>query len=238
MNPQNEDTSVGGPASSNGGGSPIVRQLGDKTFSWSAVIGGPREVAESVLPAVVFLGVFVPTRNLLWALVAACVLAIVFTVVRLVLRESLLQAISGLMGVALSVALAAWTGRGEDYFLWGLVSAGLFATVLGLSALVRRPLVGVVLEMVWGLAPSWWRDPQCRELRRRAHLVTWAWCAMFALRLAVQYPLWSAGMVAELGVAKMVLGLPLFAVLAWLTWLLLHRFAPSRTGQGARSESE
>jgi hypothetical protein len=42
------------------------------------------------------------------------------------------------------------------------------------------------------------------------------------LRLVIQLPLYLAGAVVALGVAKVALGLPLFAVAVWLSWLLLR----------------
>ena len=47
---------------------------------------------------------------------------------------------------------------------------------------------------------------------------------MFALRLAVEVPLYLTGAagVGALGVARLVLGLPLFALTAWFVWLLVR----------------
>jgi hypothetical protein len=45
---------------------------------------------------------------------------------------------------------------------------------------------------------------------------------MFAVRLAVQVPLWRAGAATALGFANVLLGLPLFAAVLWLTWRIVH----------------
>ena len=47
--------------------------------------------------------------------------------------------------------------------------------------------------------------------------------ALFSLRLAVQLPLYLAGAVVALGVARVAMGIPLFVVGAWLSWLVLKR---------------
>jgi hypothetical protein len=73
---------------------------------------------------------------------------------------------------------------------------------------------------VW--ARRWRGDP---ALMRRYALATWLWVGMFALRLAVQVPLFMAGedAVAWLGTARLVMGIPLWALTLWVTWLLVRR---------------
>jgi len=45
---------------------------------------------------------------------------------------------------------------------------------------------------------------------------------LFSARLAVQGPLYLAGAVVALGVARTAMGLPLFALGLWITWLLVR----------------
>ena len=45
---------------------------------------------------------------------------------------------------------------------------------------------------------------------------------MFAARLLVQVPLYLAGEVALLGIARLVMGVPLWGLTLWLTWLLVR----------------
>jgi len=45
---------------------------------------------------------------------------------------------------------------------------------------------------------------------------------MFAARLAVQLPAYLAQDVAWLGTARLAMGVPLWALTLWLTWLLVH----------------
>lgn len=72
-------------------------------------------------------------------------------------------------------------------------------------------------------------------LMRRYALATWLWVGMFALRLAVQVPLFVAGedAIAWLGTARLVMGIPLWALTLWATWLLVrrpHTAAPAGPG--------
>ena len=53
--------------------------------------------------------------------------------------------------------------------------------------------------------------------------------ALFYARLAVQLPLYFADEVAALGTLKLVMGLPLFAPLAAVTWLAVRTLYPRRT---------
>jgi len=71
---------------------------------------------------------------------------------------------------------------------------------------------------------EWRKDP--RAIRRYS-LASWIWVGLFSLRLAVQLPLYLADSLTALGVARIAMGLPLFAVGIWLSWLILRpREAP------------
>jgi hypothetical protein len=113
-------------------------------------LGGWRGMLDASLPTIAFIianslgGLTVG----IWAAVAAAVLVFLL---RLVRRESIQQAISGLFAVAVAVLIAARTGQARDFFVLGIVrNAGIGVVLFG-SLLVRWPLVGVVAEF---LAPS------------------------------------------------------------------------------------
>lgn len=74
--------------------------------------------------------------------------------------------------------------------------------------------------VVWPTA--WRKDPISMK---KYTIVTWLWVAMFALRLGVQGPLYLAGtdFIAALGTARLVMGLPLFALVLWLTWRIVRQ---------------
>ncbi|MBN0040055.1 DUF3159 domain-containing protein [Cellulosimicrobium cellulans] len=69
-------------------------------------------------------------------------------------------------------------------------------------------------------ARSWRSD---RALMRRYTAATWLWIGLFAARLAVQVPLYLDGDVGWLGTARLVMGIPLWALVLWLTWILVRR---------------
>lgn len=224
---------AGGPAARDARPLPAwASGLDGETFSVAAAVGGWRGVVESVAPGLVFVVLYVTTRDLVWTVAASAGLSLVFCLVRLVRRQAPTQALSGLLGVAIGVVWALLSGRGENYFAWGMVTAGAFAVALLLSLALRRAAVGELLALVWELPTGWRTDPALAALRRRCRGLTWVWTAMFLLRLGVQWPLWSAGEVAALGVAKLMLGLPLFALVCWVTWAGLKPFSDLRGAAG------
>ncbi|MDR1799190.1 MAG: DUF3159 domain-containing protein, partial [Bifidobacteriaceae bacterium] len=167
-------------------------------FDFSAAMGGPRGMAESVLPGLVFVVVYV-IHPVLWpALIASAGLALVCAIIRLIQGGSVMGAISGLGGIGLG-ALWAWrTGKPQDVYAWGLWVNGAYLVGCSLSALVRWPVVGLVVALLrGGLDPAALKDwRQDRAFARRASAATWALVGLFAARLAVQLPLYYAGQVA------------------------------------------
>jgi hypothetical protein len=46
---------------------------------------------------------------------------------------------------------------------------------------------------------------------------------LFLLRIAVQLPLYLAGYINALGIARLVMGYPLFIAVAWGTWVIIKQ---------------
>lgn len=233
-----EPTTPSGPGTAEGAGAARgMRAIDADEFSFGAAIGGVRGAVESVAPGLVFVVVFVAAgQRLTPALVASAATALVAVVARLVQRSPLTQALSGVLGVGIGVLWAWRSGRAEDYFAWGLLTNVGYLLAFVVSALVRWPLVGVVVGLFrsdgpmsssgsWAGAVAWRSDP---VLRRRYALATWLWAGMFALRLVVQVPLYLAGEVAWLGTAKLVMGVPLTALVLWLSWILVRGSTAAR----------
>ena len=186
---------------------------------WAA-LGGPRGLVESILPGIAFLAVYSFTQSLLWSVASPLVVSIGFIVTRLIQRSPLQPAIVGFFGIAASAAVAVLSGRPENNFLLGLWVNAATLVVLLISLIARRPLIGVVAGLLTA-DPHWRSD---RAKRVMAGVATGLWSAMFALRLAVQVPLYLAGepAVSALAMAKLVMGVPLYGLTLWLTWLLLR----------------
>lgn len=202
-----------------------LKQAIAEQFSVQAVIGGPRGMVESILPVTVFTVVWAFTHDLRWSVVAALVPSVVLAVWRLVAREPLTQAVSGVLGIALGAGIALYTGRAQDFFIPGILKNVAFGAAYAVSALVRWPVVGVLLGFVLGEDTHWRKvKPRMRVYQQ----ATWLWVGVFALRAAVQGWLYARGEATALGFVNVALGLPLFGIAVGLTWLLVRRVPPAR----------
>lgn len=200
----------------------------DLKRAFDKALGGGRGVAESGVPGAVFVGVYA-LAGMSPALWAAVAVAGLLALGRLVARQTVQHALAGLVGVVICAFVAQRTGSAENFFLPGLFINGGYAAAYLVSIAVRWPLIGVLLGAVLGEGTSWRRDPA----RRRVYtLATWLWAGMFLLRLAVQLPLYLADAVVPLGVARVAMGWPAWAVCAWVTFLLVRRL-PAASGQAS-----
>lgn len=183
-----------------------------------AAVGGIRGVIESVVPGFVFLVVFTVTGELLPSVVAPVGVAVAALLVRLIQRLPVMPAVSGGIGIALSAGFALWTGRAEDNFVGGLIINAISLSVVLISLLVRRPIVGVLASLI-NPEIDWRND---NRAARAARVATTLWGVFFATRLAVQVPLYLASATAALASTKLLMGLPLYAAMLWVTWLILR----------------
>jgi Protein of unknown function (DUF3159) len=202
-----------------------VSALLGEDFSVADAVGGVRGLVESVAPGVVFVVVYVATSALMPALVSAVAVTVAAVVLRLVQRTPVTQALSGVIGVGIGVFWAWRTGDAQDYFAYGLWTNAGYGLACLVSIVVGWPLVGLVVGLLRGEGTAWRRD---RAERRVYTWATWVWVAMFALRLAVQVPLYLGASVAWLGTARLVMGVPLWALTLWVTWLLVRNAGSSR----------
>ncbi|MFA5606315.1 MAG: DUF3159 domain-containing protein [Leucobacter sp.] len=204
-------------------------------------IGGWRGVVETLLPATIYLIAYVVTRDARVSAIAPLVLAVGAFLWRVVRREPLQGAISGLLGVIVCVAVTLFTGRGEDYFLPGFWINGAWIVAHTVSLLVGWPLIGLLLGFLRGSLTAWRKVP---VLRRAAVWCTLLWIAMFSARLAVQLPLYFAAQAGDpaatdaLGLARLLMGIPLFALAALLTWLVLGRLSSAVDAAQAEADAQ
>ncbi len=241
-----------------------MRVLTASEFSLAASIGGVRGLIEALAPGVVFVVVYVVTRELMPTLYASIAVALVAVALRLIQRTPLTQALSGIFGVAIGVVWAWVTKDANDYFAFGLLTNAAYLILCTVSILVGWPIVGVIMQLLTGAAASekpavtdtsavtdttavtdtpaaeqrndlttatrpgvgslltaWRAD---RALVRRYAAATWLWVGLFGIRLVVQLPLFLDGNeVGWLGTARLVMGVPLWALTLWLTWVLVRQ---------------
>jgi hypothetical protein len=191
-----------------------------------AAIGGVRGLVESILPGLGFLVTYTITRDLVPSVLAPLGLAVVFIVARIVMRQPVTTALAGALGIGISAALALFTGNANDNFVPGFFINGGVLLVMIVSLIARRPFVGVIVGLLLG--DDDWRRNAAKL--RVATVATILWACLSALRLAVQVPLYLAESTEALAATKLVMGVPLYAGLLWVTWLLV------RTAWRAREE--
>ncbi|WP_204976565.1 DUF3159 domain-containing protein [Microbacterium esteraromaticum] len=190
-----------------------------QTIVWSAM-GGWRGIVESVLPSLAFVILFtIQPEPLLLSLGMSVGIAAVFTIIRLVQKSPPSAAVGGLVAAAAAAGLALWTGRGADNFVPGLITNALYGTVMVVAALVGWSIIGLAVGFLMGEGTAWRSD---RRKRRAFFWLGLAWGALFLLRLAVQLPLYLTDQVTLLGTLKLVMGLPLFAPMVAVTWLVVR----------------
>jgi len=182
-------------------------------------IGGWRGMIDSGLPTVVFITVYViASRQLQPALIAAIVVGVLLAVYRLIRRQRLQQVLTGFLGLAIAAGFSAWTGQAENFFLPGLITNVAYGAAFVVSILVRWPLLGVAMGYLTGDGTRWRQD---QRLMRTYSAASWVWVGVFFGRLVVQVPLYLAAAVEILGVARVVMGWPLFLAAAYVTYRVL-----------------
>lgn len=196
-----------------------ARILGGDEFSFADAVGGWRGLVESAVPGIVFVVVFLVTEGWAPPVIASCIAVALFTIARLIQGGSPTQALTGLIGVAIGAVWAWRSGTASGYFVPGLISNVLYLLGVLISMAVRWPVAGIVMGLVHGTGKQWRTEPGSM---RRAQYASALLAGMFALRLLVQMPLYLADQTAALGTAKLVMGLPLFALTLWVVWLLVR----------------
>ena len=209
-------------------------------FDVASAVGGWRGVMESAAPTFVFVVVMaVRPSALVTALAASLAVSGAALAARLAQRQGLTQVLGGAVLALVSAAWAWRSGEASNFYATGLLINAVWLAGCLLSLAVGRPLVGILMGLWRAAAGGSARpgggadaddavrseDAAARAAEHRRHrAATAVLAAMFALRLAVEVPLYLTGAagVGALGVARLVLGLPLFALTAWFIWLLVR----------------
>lgn len=182
--------------------------------------GGLRGMAEAAVPFVAFTVAWVIGRQLYPSLGAAIGAALVLGVIRLAQRQSVRYVAQAVIPTAIAALVATRTGRAQDIFLPGILYNGGLAALSVLTIAIRRPLVGFIIGAATNDPVGWISD---RGLVRMSSKLTAVLAVPYLLRFAVQLPLFLAGEVVWLGVAKVVLGWPLLVAALAMIGLLLSK---------------
>jgi hypothetical protein len=163
--------------------------------------------------------------NVIWALrpalIASVATAVVMAGYRLWRRESIRHAINGLVGILIGVAFAWKTGEAKDFYLPGILYSLGYALAMLVSVVLHRPLVGWIWSIVLARGSTRWRDEP--RLLRTFGWLTVLWASIYLAKVAVQTGLYLADQVNALGVARLALGYPPYALLLGITVWAVRR---------------
>jgi hypothetical protein len=220
------DTAAGGPAAT---GAPVGAAPGltgmREAYRTQLLdgLGGWTGTVIAAIPTVVFV-IVNALSGLRAAIIAAVASALLLTAYRLVRRQSIQQALSGLFGVAIAALIAHHTGQARGYFLYGIWTSFAYAAVFVVTLVVRKPVVGLIWEFLDPSPPDvpppdgaaaapatvpatpWYRR---RPLLRAYDLATALAALIFLARGLVQLALYHRNDTGWLAVARIAMGYPL-----------------------------
>jgi hypothetical protein len=177
-------------------------------------LGGVRGLVESSIPVAVFV-----VANIVWALRPAVILSVVVGLgiagYRLSRREPIRHALNGLFGIALGAVIASFTGKAKDFHLPTILYTLGYAVALLGSVVIRRPMVGWLWSVTFAGGTQRWRtEPKLLRLFGR---LTMLWSAVYVVKVTVLSALYFANQDDALGIARLALGYPPYALLLLVT---------------------
>ena len=200
-------------------------------------MGGLSGLVSATLPVLVL----IPVNNFFGlgpALAAALGVAVAIAIWRVLRKETLQPAISGLLGVALCAAIAWFTGDAKGYFLYGIWMSLALCIAAVLSILLRWPAVGVIWKGINGEEMQW---QKITPARRAYAIATGGWAVIFLARFIVQRAIYDADATTALGVTRILMGWPLTLLVTALTVWMVRRAdtaVEEATGAGERTQAQ
>ena len=145
-------------------------------------MGGISGLIYSSVPIVIFVLVnyLFEWQAALWAAVGV---AVAIAVMRLIRREPLQPAISGLFGIAVAAFITIKTGSAKGFFAFGIWSSLVYCGAFLISALIRWPLAGVIWSTLNNSGFKWRSD---RSARLYYDIATLVWILVFGSKFVVQ----------------------------------------------------
>ncbi|MGY1438477.1 DUF3159 domain-containing protein [Streptomyces reniochalinae] len=186
--------------------------------------GGVRGLIETTVPGLVFIAMFTVNKDLHTAAITALVISGVMVVVRLLRKDTVKHAFSGIFGVGFGVLFAMMTGNAKDFYLPGMLYTLGLALGYIVTSLAGVPLLGLVLGPVFKENLSWRkRNPGRKKAYTKA---SYAWGFILLGKSAVLFPLYFWGDTTQFGWVTVVLKIPPFLLAVYLTWIFLAKAPP------------
>jgi len=189
-------------------------------------LGGVRGLIEASIPVTAFVVInFMGSQFDWWALrttiIVSVAIALVLAGYRLVRREPVRHALNGLFGVGLGAWLAWRSGEARDFYLPGIILTAVQSGLMLLSVVARYPAIGWFWSVMFDGGAKRWREHH--RLRRAFGWLTVVWSAVYLTKVTVQYGLYLANQDDLLGIARLVLGWPPYALLLAATVWTVRR---------------
>ncbi|MGH3309306.1 MAG: DUF3159 domain-containing protein [Streptomyces sp.] len=186
--------------------------------------GGIRGLVETTAPGLIFIAIYTVNKDIHSAALTALGLSAVLGVFRLVRRDTVKHAFSGVFGVAFGVLFAMMTGNAKDFYLPGMLYTLGLALAYIVTSAAGVPLLGLVLGPVFKENLSWrTRNPG----RKRAYTkASYAWGLILLVKCAILFPLYLWADTTQFGWVTMALKIPPFLLAVYLTWIFLAKAPP------------
>ncbi len=197
-------------------------------------LGGVRGVVESGIPVLVFV-----VANIAWSLKPAVIISVASAVAlagwRLARKESIRHAINGLFGIALGAIIAWKTGSAKNFYLPGILLSLGYGLAMLASVALRMPLVGWIWSVLVAKGSTEWRGNP--RLVRMFSWLTVLWAVTYLIKTLIQALIFHATPDKDpgtaLGIAKLALGYPPYALLLAVTIWTVRRFDKSASADPA-----
>ncbi|SCK50321.1 DUF3159 domain-containing protein [Streptomyces sp. WMMB 322] len=224
-----------GPDSGTGADGEAVASRAVTEAALFEAFGGFRGLVETTLPGLVFITIYTVNKDIHAAALTALAISAVLGVTRLVRRDTVKHAFSGVFGVAFGVLFAMMTGNAKDFYLPGMFYTLGLAVAYLVTAAAGVPLLGLVLGPVFKENLSWRkRNPGRKKAYTKA---SYAWGLILLGKCAVLFPLYLWGDTTKFGWVTMALKIPPFLLAVYLTWIFLAK-APAPINVIAEMEAE
>lgn len=187
-------------------------------------MGGARGSLETALPTVAFVAAWMWRHDVKIAVGASAAIVLILLVVRLASRQTPRYVLSAVLATAIAAYFALRSGRAEAAFLPGILTSAAWGVGSLLSVVVRWPIVGFIVaagDPLMAEDPTAWRRDS--GLVRVCQKLTMVLVLLYAVRVVVMFPLYLAGQVTLLGVAKIALGWPAYLCALAVMGMILVR---------------
>lgn len=141
-------------------------------------------------------------------------------VYRLIRRQKVRFALSGLLGLGVALLVALRTGRAATYFLPNVVFGYINGAIGLVSVVIAKPVSAILVRLVEGKPHEWYEAPRVRQTHQ---IVTAAWSVLFILRATVRAVLIAQDSEWGLAVTTFTLGLPATALMVVGSWAFVKR---------------